>query len=84
MAKPVKTLNLHQAKTQLSRLVDEAARGREIIIAKAGRPKARLVALAPAKIKRRPGGSKGRIYIAPNFDDPLPTEILAAFLGEEK
>ena len=84
MAKPVKTLDLQQAKTQLSRLVDEASRGEEIIIAKAGRPKARLVALAPTKVRRRPGVAKGRIHIAPNFDDPLPPDILAAFLGEKE
>ena len=84
MAKPVKTLNLYEAKTQLSRLVDEAARGEEIIIAKAGKPKARLVALAPTKIRRRPGVAKGRIWISEDFDAPLPPDILAAFLGEDK
>ena len=84
MSKPAKTLNLYQAKTQLSHLVDEAASGEEIIIAKAGRPKARLVALAPPKVKRRPGGSKGRIWISEDFDAPLPADILAAFNGEQE
>ena len=52
-----KTLNLYEAKTQLSRLVDEAAAGDEIVIAKAGVPLARLVAFATKKRPRRPGGT---------------------------
>lgn len=76
-----KTLNLYQAKTQLSRLVDEAAAGEEIVIAKAGVPRARLVGLPKRTRPRRPGGSKGRIWIRADFDDPLPADVLAAFLG---
>ena len=83
MAKPVKTLNIYEAKTQLSRLVDEAARGEEIIIAKAGQPRARLVPFAPPARRRRPGGSKGRIWISKDFDAPLPPDILAGFLGDD-
>src|SRR5438552_15648819 len=74
-----KTLNLYEAKTRLSQLVEEAAAGEEIVIAKAGKPRARLVAL-PAKARtRRPGGSKGRIWMAADFDAPLPAGLLAAF-----
>jgi prevent-host-death family protein len=76
----VKVLNLYAAKTQLSSLVEEAAAGQEIVIAKAGVPRARLVA-ARAAARRRPGGSKGRIRIAADFDAPLPPEILAGFTG---
>lgn len=76
----VKVLNLYEAKSQLSSLVEEAASGREIIIAKAGVPRARLVPLK-STVRRRPGGSKGRIWIAPDFDAPLPPEILDAFEG---
>ena len=76
-----KILNLYEAKTQLSRLVDEAAGGEEIVIAKAGKPRARLVALRPPRRKRRPGGAKGRIRIAKDFDAPLPPDVLEAFLG---
>lgn len=83
-AKASKTLNLYEAKTQLSRLVDEAAAGREIVIAKAGVPRARLVALASKRRRRRPGGSKGRIWIGKDFDAPLPDELLAAFHGAGK
>jgi prevent-host-death family protein len=76
-----KVLNLYEAKTQLSKLVEEAAGGEEIVIAKAGVPRARLTGLRPPRPKRRPGGAKGRIRISRDFDAPLPPEILAAFLG---
>jgi prevent-host-death family protein len=76
-----KTLNLYEAKTRLSQLVEEAAAGEEIVIAKAGVPRARLVPLPPRRRPRRPGGSKGRIWIAADFDAPLPPEILDGFLG---
>jgi prevent-host-death family protein len=79
----VKIVNLYTAKTQLSSLVEEAAAGAEIVIAKAGVPRARLVA-AKAAPRRRPGGSKGRIRIAADFDAPLPPEILAAFIGRKR
>jgi prevent-host-death family protein len=73
------TVNLYDAKTQLSRLVDRAAEGEEIIIAKAGRPKARLVPLASAAIPRRPGRGRGKAEIGPDFDAPLPREFAEAF-----
>jgi len=76
-----KVLNLYEAKTRLSKLVDEAAGGEEIVIAKAGKPLARLVGLVPPRRRRRPGGAKGRIRIARDFDAPLPPGILEAFLG---
>jgi prevent-host-death family protein len=79
MTKPV---NLYDAKTQLSRLVDRAADGEEIIIAKSGKPRARLVPLAK-KVRRRPGIWKGKIWVAKDFDAPLPLEILAGFNGEK-
>ena len=77
-----KVINIYQAKSQLSALVEEAAAGAEIVIAKSGVPRARLV---PMKTRvRRPGGSKGRIRIAADFDAPLPAEVLAAFMGTKK
>jgi prevent-host-death family protein len=79
-----KTLNLYEAKTQLSRLVDEAAAGEEIVIAKAGVPRARLVPFTTKKRPRRPGGSKGRIRMSADFDAPLPPDVLAAFSGGGK
>lgn len=76
-----KTLNLYEAKTRLSQLVEEAAAGEEIVIAKAGKPRARLVSLPASQRPRRPGGSKGRIWIAADFDAPLPADIVASFFG---
>ncbi|MGH7828265.1 MAG: type II toxin-antitoxin system Phd/YefM family antitoxin [Candidatus Binatia bacterium] len=72
-------VNIHQAKTQLSRLVELAARGEEIIIAKSGKPVARLVPYAPGGKARRPGQLRGKIRIKRNFDQPLPKEILVSF-----
>jgi prevent-host-death family protein len=74
----MKTVNIHAAKTHLSSLVEEAAAGEEIVIAKAGRPVARLVGLPAAK-PRRPGTLKGRIRISGDFDAPLPSELAKPF-----
>jgi prevent-host-death family protein len=79
MAQPI---NLYDAKTQLSQLVDRAAAGEEIVIAKAGRPMARLVPLKGRATSREPGALKGKIKIAPDFDAPLPDELARAFRGE--
>ncbi|MGE0464681.1 MAG: type II toxin-antitoxin system Phd/YefM family antitoxin, partial [Vicinamibacterales bacterium] len=65
------TLNLYEAKTRLSSLVEQAAAGTEIIIAKAGKPKAKLVPIRDVA-HRRPGSAKGKIWIAEDFDAPLP------------
>jgi prevent-host-death family protein len=74
--------NVYEAKTHLSQLLDRAAAGEEIVIARAGRPVARLVALAGAGGRRRsPGGWRDRVSIAADFDE-LPEEIKAAFRGD--
>lgn len=70
------TVNVHQAKTHLSRLLEQVARGDEVVIAKAGKPVARLVPVA-ARRPRRPGIAKGRVTEA--FFEPLPEEELAAW-----
>lgn len=75
------TVNIHAAKTHLSRLVERASRGEEIVIARAGRPLARLVPLAGAGRRRRPGLLKGRIRIPANFNAPLPEKVLREFEG---
>jgi prevent-host-death family protein len=75
-------VNIHQAKTQLSRLVERVAAGEEIIIAKSGKPVARLVPYAPKRSMRRPGAMRNKIRIKKNFDEPLPKEILASFAGK--
>ena len=77
----MQAVNIHHAKTHLSRLVDEAARGREIIIARAGKPVARLVPLSESPRKKKFGLLKGRIRIAADFDAPLPDDVLDLFEG---
>jgi prevent-host-death family protein len=71
--------NLYEAKTNLSQLVDRAAAGEEIIIAKNGVPLARLVPLEPHAAPRTPGGWEAGVWIADDFDEPLPPDLLAAF-----
>lgn len=73
-------INVHEAKTHLSRLLDRVAHGEEIVLAKSGKPVAKLVPF-PAEA-RRPGRLKGKIRMAPDFDAPLPESIAAAFRGE--
>jgi prevent-host-death family protein len=75
-------VNIYEAKTNLSSLVDRAAAGEEIIIAKSGEPKARLVPFGDVPL-RRPGGWEGRVRISDDFDDPLPAEIIAGFEGKD-
>ena len=75
-------VNIHKAKTQLSRLVENAAAGEEIIIAKAGKPVARLVGFKHRAAPRRKGLLKGKIKIHDDFYKPLPEEIIAAFEGK--
>lgn len=77
------TVNLYEAKTHLSQLVERAARGEEIVIAKAGKPKAKLVPVAEAEKPREPGNLLGITFIAEDFDDPLPPEIQSTFEPDE-
>ena len=80
----METVNIHQAKTQLSKLVERASAGEEIIIAKAGRPVARLVPLTRGREPRKPGLLKGRIKVGRDFDAPLPGWLLDAFEGKPR
>jgi prevent-host-death family protein len=80
----VAVVNIHEAKTHLSRLVEQALQGEEIIIAKSGKP---LVKLAPIEADSAPrpwGTMKGLIHMAPDFDDPLPDDLLALFEGSDE
>lgn len=70
------TINIHEAKTHLSRLVELAAAGTETVIAKAGKPMARLVPLEAAPKPKQLGQLKGAIHIASDFDAPLPADFL--------
>jgi prevent-host-death family protein len=73
-------VNIHEAKTHLSRLVERAAAGEEIIIGKAGRPRARLVAYSERTEPRQPGRLRGHLWIADDFDR-TPEWVLDAFEG---
>jgi len=77
----MRTVNIHAAKTQLSRLVDAAAAGEEIIIARAGKPVACLGPLLGPQPKRRLGILVGKLRVPEDFDAPLPDEIVNAFEG---
>jgi len=73
-------VNIHEAKTHLSRLVARAEQGEEIVISRAGKPAARLVPIGTARLPRKPGAWRGKIVIHDDFDE-LPPEILDAFEG---
>ena len=74
------TYNVHDAKTHFSRLLQRVLGGEEIVIAKAGKPVARIVPVRPVT-QRRPDRYRDRIWIADDFDAPLPDELLDAFEG---
>jgi len=75
------TVNVHEAKTHLSRLLNRVATGEEITIAKAGRAVARLVPVTEAMEPRTPGMDVGKIWIRDDFDAPLPEQVLRDFEG---
>jgi prevent-host-death family protein len=78
------TVNLYDAKTNLSNLVERAARGEEIVIAKAGRPLARLVPLGRRTTPRSLGLLAGQVTIGEDFDGPLPDDVRLAFEGNAR
>lgn len=74
-------INVYEAKTQLSRLIDRAAEGEDIVIARNGKPVARLCRLSGAARKITFGVLEGRVEVSPDFDAPLPEDVLAGFEG---
>ena len=78
----MRTVDISVAALHLTRLVNEVAAGEEIVIVKAGEPVARLLPVEPRREPRKPGLLKGKIWIADDFDEPLPEEIMAACRGE--
>jgi len=68
-------ISIHQAKVHFSKLLSRVAAGEEIVITKAGKPVARLVPFQKPKKKRIPGQDKGKVWIAEDFDAPLPADI---------
>jgi prevent-host-death family protein len=79
----MQTVNIHEAKTHISRLLDSVIAGEEFIIAKAGQPVARLAPLLAFNQPRQPGALAGDLKIADDFDAPLPEPIASAFRGEQ-
>lgn len=77
----ISVVNIYDAKTQLSRLIEEAEAGNDVIIARGGKPVARLTRMVEPKRKLRFGVLKGKIKVAEDFDAPLPSDILAQFSG---
>ncbi len=80
----MKTVNVHAAKTHFSRLLDRAQAGQEFLIAKAGRPVARLGPLTHKRKKRRLGLLDGKFKIPDDFNAPLPDEVIVAFEGRQR
>ena len=72
-------VNVHEAKTQLSRLLARVEAGEEVLISRSGRPVARLVSAGRSQARRTPGRDKGKGWIADDFNAPLPKKLLAAF-----
>ncbi len=77
----METINVHAAKSQLSRLLDAVAGGEEVVIAKAGKPVARLISIDNPKQPRQLGTLAGEFTVPDDFDDPLPDDVLAGFEG---
>ena len=80
----MKIANIHEAKSQLSKLIESALAGEEIIIAKAGKPLVKLIPYQENKQPRTPGGWEGKVIMKEDFDDELPSNILKLFAGEEE
>jgi prevent-host-death family protein len=81
--KAIMEVNVHEAKTNFSKLLQRVILGDEVIIAKAGVPVAKLVRYVTKKGKRPLGFYRGQIWMADDFDAPLPDDILAGFYGED-
>jgi prevent-host-death family protein len=72
-------VTIHDAKTNLSRLIQQASEGEDVIIARGSKPVARLVMLGELKGKRQPGSLKGKLVVGPEFFEPLPPEEMAGW-----
>ena len=79
----MKPVNIHEAKTHFSQLIERVVAGEEIVIARNGKPVAKLVPIPLEQPRRFSGSMRGQIWIADDFDDPLPPELQKYFDGEE-
>jgi prevent-host-death family protein len=77
-------VNIHEAKTHFSKLIQQALQGEEIIVAKSGIPLIKLTPYEKTTTKRKGGQLKGILLIEDNFDEPLPEEVLKGFYGEDQ
>jgi prevent-host-death family protein len=75
----METVTIHKAKTELSKLIEKACRGEEIVIARGKKPVVRLVAIEDTKGQRKPGALRGKLKVGPEFFEPLPPEELDAW-----
>jgi prevent-host-death family protein len=73
------TITIHKAKTNLSRLIEQACKGEDIVIARGATPMVRLVPVADQKGNRKPGALKGKLKVGPEFFEPLPPAELDAW-----
>lgn len=80
----MRVVNIHEAKTHLSKLVEEAAEGKELIIAKAGKPMAKLVPARKVRRRRKLGSMAGRFVVPDDFDAALPDGVVDAFEGADR
>ena len=80
----MKISNIHEAKSQLSKLIESALSGEEIIIAKAGKPLVRLIPYQEEKQARIPGGWQGKVVMSDDFDEELTGDILQGFIGADE
>ncbi len=72
-------VNVHEAKTHFSKLLERVALGEEVVIARAGHPIAKLVPIAPDIPERSPGSARGDVWVGEDFDAPLPADLQAGF-----
>ncbi|GAB4525781.1 MAG: type II toxin-antitoxin system prevent-host-death family antitoxin [Pleurocapsa sp.] len=80
----MKISNIHEAKSQLSKLIESALAGEEIVIAKAGKPLVRLIPYQENKQLRTPGGWEGKVIMSDDFDEQLPDDVLQGFIEEDE
>ena len=77
----MESVDIHDAKTRLSQLVEKAAEGEDVVVCRNGNPVARITRLVPPRRAIRFGALRGRVRIADDFDAPLPADVLASFEG---
>jgi prevent-host-death family protein len=75
----MRSIKVHEAKTNLSKLIEQACRGEEVIIARGATPVGRLVPIGEVKGRRQPGALRGKFQVGPEFFEPLPAEELSAW-----